>query len=266
MDVQIYLTPILIIFLFMCYVFILAQIFKNNSIVDIFWSLGFIILVVYFSFTANKYIEAQNVLLAKHVVNLCVMIWGFRLAIHIYLKNRNQPEDWRYVNFRKLWKKKNIPQWLGAFFQVFMLQGFFMFLISLSLIHVNNSFQGISLLTFIGLLLWLIGFIFEALGDYQKNVFKKNPANKGKILNTGLWKYTRHPNYFGESVMWWAIWMMSINFFQPVYAVIGLISPIVLTWLLTRVSGVPMLESKYKDNEAYQQYIKTTPSFFPRFR
>ena len=107
--------------------------------------------------------------------------------------------------------------------------------------------------------------IFYTNFKSQKNVFKKNPENKGKILTTGLWKYTRHPNYFGEALMWWSIWIISINFFHPIQTFISILSPITLTWLLTKVSGVPMLESKYKDNIVYQDYIKNTSAFFPKF-
>ncbi len=263
---QTYLSTIGIIFLFMCYVFILAQIFKNNSIVDIFWGLGFVVVIIYFTLNSNSYIERQAVLLTKHLVNLCVIIWGLRLAVYIYTRNKGKGEDWRYINFRKLWTKHNIPQWLGAFLQVFMLQGFFMFIVSLPVIHVNASFSGINFLTIVGLIIWIIGFVFEALGDYQLAAFKKNLQNKGKIMRYGLWKYTRHPNYFGEMTMWWGIWLMSVNFFTPVQTIISIISPLTITWLLTKVSGVPMLESKYKNDAEYMEYVKNTPSFFPKFR
>lgn len=266
MSGQIYLRVIGIIFLFMCYVFILAQIFKNNSIVDIFWGLGFVTIVAFLVITSHSYIERQAVLLTKHLVNLCIIIWGFRLAIYIYFRNKGKGEDWRYINFRKLWSKHNIPQWLGAFLQVFMLQGFFMFIVALPLIHVNTVFSGINFLTILGFILWVIGFVFEAFGDYQLQKFKDNPENKGKTMRYGLWKYTRHPNYFGEMTMWWGIWIMSINFFTPIQALLSILSPLTITWLLTRVSGVPLLESKYKDNPEYQDYVKHTPSFFPKFR
>jgi steroid 5-alpha reductase family enzyme len=94
--------------------------------------------------------------------------------------------------------------------------------------------------------------------------FKKEPANKGRTMRYGLWKYTRHPNYFGEMTMWWGIWIMSVNFFTPWQSLIGLISPVTITWLLTKVSGVPMLESKYRKDPEYQEYIKNTPAFFPK--
>ena len=262
---QAYLTPIYIILIFMTIVFIVAQMLKNNSIVDIFWSLGFVLLSSLYIINKEPLIEGANILTTAHIIHYLVVVWGFRLSFHILIKNWKQPEDWRYVNFRKLWTKKNIPQWLGAFLQVFMLQGFFMYIIALPIINSNQYFTPISNLTYLGIFIWCIGFLFEAIGDYQKMQFKNNPANKGKILTTGLWKYTRHPNYFVECVMWWAIFIISINIFQPIATLLNSISPIVLTWLLTKVSGVSMLEGKYKDNPAYQQYINSTAAFFPKF-
>lgn len=266
MGAQTYLPVAGIIFIFMCYVFVLAQIFKNNSIVDIFWGIGFIVVVAYFVFTSNSLLERQSILLSKHLVNLCVTIWGIRLAVYIYSRNKGKGEDWRYINFRKIWSKHHIPHWLGAFFQVFMLQGFFMLIVALPIIYVNTTFSGVNFLTIIGLLIWITGFVFEAVGDHQLAAFKKKEINKGKTMRYGLWKYTRHPNYFGEMLLWWGIWIMSVNFSTPILSLISIISPLTITWLLTRVSGVPLLESKYKDNPEYQEYVRSTPSFFPKFR
>lgn len=265
MEVINYLKVLGVIFLFMYGVFLLAQLKENNSIVDIFWGVGFVVIVVYLQMTSNAYIETQKILLVKHLVDFLVIIWGLRLFSHILVRNIGQPEDWRYVNFRKLWTKHHIPHWLGALLQVFTLQGIFMFIIALPIIHVNTSYLSVSYLTFIGLIIWLVGFFFEAVGDYQLAAFKKKPENKGKAMRYGLWKYTRHPNYFGEMIMWWGIWVMSVNFFTPVQTITGLLSPVTITWLLTKVSGVPMLESKYIDNPEYQAYIKHTPAFFPKF-
>lgn len=261
-----YIAPLFTILIFMTIVFVIAQVLKNNSIVDIFWGLGFVFLSTIYTMNAEPYLQGvRGVVTTATLIHYLIFFWGLRLSFHILIKNWKQPEDWRYVNFRKLWTKKNIPHWLGAFLQVFMLQGFFMFIIALPIIHSNQYFTPISNITYIGIFIWLIGFFFEAIGDYQKSQFKKNPANKDKILTTGLWKYTRHPNYFGECVMWWAIFLISINIFHPITTLVNLISPITLTWLLTKVSGVPMLESKYKTNDAYQTYIQKTPSFFPKF-
>jgi steroid 5-alpha reductase family enzyme len=115
----------------------------------------------------------------------------------------------------------------------------------------------------IGVLLWFVGFYFEALGDKQLKDFKKNPENKGKILQSGLWAYTRHPNYFGETMMWWGIFVISIASLEPI-AFFGIVGPGLITYLLLFVSGIPLLEKKYKDNEVFQAYAQKTSVFFPR--
>jgi len=108
----------------------------------------------------------------------------------------------------------------------------------------------------------LIGFYFEAVGDQQLKNFKKNPENKGKIMSSGLWKYTRHPNYFGEALMWWSVWVVSMSTLS-ITSLYGIVGPLFITYLLLYVSGVPLLEKKYKNNEAFQAYAKKTSIFFP---
>lgn len=263
MNGQVYFHILEIIFTYMCCIFILAQLLKNNSIVDIFWGLGFVTITAYFIFFGTASSTASFVLMPCHLVNACVIVWGSRLSSYIFIRNRGKGEDWRYVNFRKAWGKHPFA---GAFFQVFMLQGLFMLIISLPVIHVNTYFSSINYLTYAGFVLWMIGFFFEAVGDYQLMQFKKQTQNKGRTMRYGLWKYTRHPNYFGEILMWWAIWIMTINFFTPLQTLIGLLSPLTISWLLTRVSGVPLLEKKYRDNPEYRDYIDHTPAVFPDFR
>ncbi len=264
MHWKIYLQILAVIFIFMYILFILAQMLRNNSIVDIFWGIGFIVIVACLSAWARTYMEGERVILAKHLVNACVLVWGARLSVYIFIRNGGKGEDWRYKNFRKKWGEY---QMLGAFLQVFMLQGIIMFIVSLPVIHVNRNFSGINFLTCFGFLIWMIGFLFEAIGDLQMYQFKKDPLNKDKAMQYGLWKYTRHPNYFGEIVLWWGIWIMSFNIFASLQTFVGLLSPIMMTFLLTKVSGVPMLEKKLKEkNEAYREYIRKTPALFPKFR
>ncbi|MBX7224910.1 MAG: DUF1295 domain-containing protein [Chitinophagales bacterium] len=247
--------PLLVIFLFMNLVFALATIKKNNSIVDIFWGVGFAVTTI-FLWQKHPHISITQI-----IVNVLVLIWAIRLSGHIAIKNWGQPEDWRYVNFRKAWGKH---PFIGAYFQVFLLQGIFMFITLLPVIHVNTFFVPISHLTYFSIICWVIGFLFEAVGDYQKSVFKADVKNKGKIMTTGLWSLSRHPNYFGEALMWWGIWMISFSFFHPIASTVGILSPLILNWLLVNVSGVAMLEKKYTENEAYQAYKQSTPAFFPR--
>lgn len=265
MDISVYFNCLLLIGAYMLMVFVLGQWRKNNGIVDIFWGLGFVVITL-FLLIDNPSGIAYSGWQSRHLVSLAVIIWGVRLATHIAIKNWGQPEDWRYVNFRNDWRKRGLPQWLGALLQVYLLQGLFMFVIALPIIHVHLTPENPGIITLVGALLWMFGFYFESVGDYQKQIFKQHPANKGKILTTGLWKYTRHPNYFGEAVMWWGIWLMTAQLAHPWLTLSGLLSPVILTWLLTKVSGVAMLERKYTENADYQEYIRQTPDFFPRFR
>ncbi len=251
---EVFALAAITIFVYMSLFFLLAQALKDNGIVDIGWGIGFIVLSTVLVFTGIDISQRQFLLF------VLVFFWGFRLSLHIFLRNHGKPEDFRYANWRKEWGKHVV---IRSFFQVFMLQGFFMFIIALPIIITKASVpQKLGFIEIAGSIIWLIGLLFEAIGDYQLLKFKKLPENKGKIITTGLWKYTRHPNYFGECVMWWGIFIVSI---PSGYFYISVISPLVLTWLLTRVSGVPMLEEKYKGNEEFERYAKKTNSFVPWF-
>jgi steroid 5-alpha reductase family enzyme len=252
---EIFVISIITVFVYMTLFFMLAQALKDNGIVDIGWGIGFIVLSTVLVFSDLDIGHRQFVLY------LLVLIWGCRLALHIYFRNAGKPEDFRYANWRKEWGKYVV---IRAFLQVFMLQGFFMLVIALPILMVKADANNtpLNIVDVIGILVWTIGFYFEAVGDYQMLQFKKQPENKGKIIMSGLWKYTRHPNYFGECVMWWGIFIISIsagNFY------ISIVSPIILTWLLTRVSGVPMLEEKYKGNKEWEAYAAKTNAFIPWF-
>lgn len=244
----------LAVFFYMTAVFIIALIKKDNSVVDIAWGIGFI-LIALLTFFLDKGFEARDIL-----VTVLVIIWGLRLATHIFVRNKGRGEDFRYAQWRKEWGK-----WfyLRSFFQIFMLQGFLMLIIAYPLMLVNYSQEtSISFLDGVGFALWILGFFFEAGGDYQLTRFKKIPGNKGKIMKYGLWKYTRHPNYFGETTMWWGIFLIAVSVKDGWTAVI---SPLLITFLLLRVSGVTMLEKKYVGNKEFEEYARRTSSFFPWF-
>jgi len=255
---MIFLVNLGVLFIYFTIFFILAQVKKNNGLADIGWGMGFVVV----AFTSLIYQGDYS--LIPLTITALVTIWGFRLFFFLGLRNWNKPEDYRYVAMKEKWKTNLV---LKAFIYVFMLQGAFLFIISLPIqlaslvsVQVNTTLQ-IVILVF-GVLLWLIGFFFEAVGDAQLKKFKSNPTNKGKILSTGLWKYTRHPNYFGESVMWWAVWIVSLSSLVWL-TVLGIIGPAFITFLLLFVSGVPLLEKKYKTNVLFQEYAKKTSVFFP---
>ncbi len=252
---SIFLQAALVLLAYFFIFFVIAQIVHNNSIVDIAWGLGFVLVGAY-SLIIEGYFTTRGLL-----VVLLVALWGPRLAYYIGLRNIGKPEDYRYVNFRKRWGNK-FPK-VKAFFHVFFLQGVLMYVISLPIIVINKSTEtGLRWIDFIGIVIWVIGYVFEVVGDYQLKQFKANPKNKGKIIESGLWKFTRHPNYFGEATMWWGIFFLASSVENGFPTVV---SPIVITLLLLFVSGVPLLEKKYKDHRDYQNYAKRTSKFFPWF-
>ncbi|KAF0203504.1 MAG: hypothetical protein FD170_931 [Bacteroidetes bacterium] len=247
-----YLLPaMLMIFVYMSSVFLLALILKDNSIVDIFWGIGFILLTILSLWKSDSF-DAKKI-----IVGMMILIWGLRLSIHIFLRNKGRGEDFRYANWRRTWK--NFV--LRSFLQVFMLQGFFMLVIVWPVLHINQgSSVEFGMIDIFGILIFLTGFIFEVVGDFQMKAFKKDPANSGKIITTGLWKYTRHPNYFGEALLWWGIWLMAVPVIDGIYTIL---SPLVITWLLRYISGVPMLEKKYEGRADWEEYKARTPVFVP---
>ena len=240
----------IILFAYFTLWYVFAVILKNSSIVDIGWGLGFVVLAVY-SFI-------QKITLPSAVITAIVSIWGFRLAYHIFRRNFKKPEDFRYANFRKEWGK---TYYIRAYFQLFLFQGLLMFLISLSFLYANSAAKiEIYPLFFIGSAVWVIGFFFEVVGDLQLKRFIKNPNNKGKLIDTGLWQYTRHPNYFGEATMWWGIFFMALACNAPFFTVI---SPITITFIIRFVSGVPMLEKSLEKKPGFNEYKRRTNIFIP---
>ena len=242
------------VFLYMTLFYVLGWIKRDNSIVDIAWGIGFIF-VAMVSFFQETGFETRHIL-----VTVLIIIWGTRLAAHIAIRNKGRGEDFRYAQWRKDWGR-----WffVRSFFQVFMLQGFLLLIIGYPLILINHSREtGIVFLDILGLIIWLTGFFFEAVGDYQLSKFKRKAENKGKIMTQGLWRFTRHPNYFGETAMWWGIFLIAFSVRSGWTAIV---SPLMITFLLLRVSGITMLEKKYAGDEEFEEYAKRTSAFFPWF-
>lgn len=238
--------------IFVSLLFVLSLLVKRNDIADIAWGAGIFIVGV-----VNHLFYGTNAVL--QIILLLVLIWAVRLALRIHLRNRGKGEDFRYKAWRDSWGK-----WfyLRSYLQVYLLQGTLMIVVGYGMIHVSAFGESATLgaLGVLGIAVWTIGFFFEAVGDYQLDKFIKNPDNKGRILQTGLWRYTRHPNYFGEVTMWWGIWLLVATL--P-YGWVALISPLAITFLILKVSGIPMLEKKYEGNEAFQAYKRKTNAFFP---
>lgn len=235
--------------------YLIAQWKKDNSIVDVFWGLGFcFIALAGFAFSEDRGAGAWCML-------IMVVVWGLRLSFYIGGRNLGKPEDFRYVQWRKEWGKH---AWWRAYFQVFLLQGFFMFIVSLPIIHVM-SFEddGLHWSDYLGIALWFIGFLTEAIADGQMKRFKARPGTQGQLIEEGLWAISRHPNYLGEILLWWGIFLVALG--APSWH-ISLISPLVITWLLSSVSGVPMLEKKYEGRADFEAYKRRVPALFPDVR
>lgn len=225
---------------------------RNVSIVDIWWGLGFVVVGGVYAY------ELQPIATRNLVVLGALTIWGLRLAIHLFLRNAGKGEDYRYQQFRKQYGPERY--WWFSFFQVFVLQGVLAWLISFPLLAVAISKNEWSLWDSLALAVWSIGFFFEAVGDAQLVRFKRKSENKGKLLTTGLWRFTRHPNYFGDAVVWWAfaLWATAAGWWPALLAA-GL-----MTFLLMRVSGVALLERTLVQRKpGYEAYIRNTNAFFP---
>ena len=233
--------------------FVVSLILKRNDVADSAWGIGFIVIAIF------NLIISGDFQRTKFILTFLIFLWGLRLTIYLTIRNWGKTEDFRYKEWRKRWGKSVI---LKSYLKVFLLQGLLMFLISLPATLYNRFDGGVSFYGFVGLLIWVVGFYFETVGDLEMFFFKKDPENKGKILRSGLWKYTRHPNYFGEVTMWWGIWILTIG---STYWYLGLIGPLTITYLILKVSGIPLLEKKYDGNKEFEKYKKETPSFFPKF-
>jgi steroid 5-alpha reductase family enzyme len=245
-----YILLALLLLTYMTFWFIVSIIKKRNDVADIAWGLGFVLVAWASYLFTNSDIKPV-------VVNVLISIWGLRLAFHIYKRNVNKPEDSRYQAWRKEWDYF----YIRSFFQVFILQGVLLFMIIQPAIFINlYSNNTISLTDYIGIVVWLIGFYFESRGDSQLKAFISNPQNKGKIMNEGLWKYTRHPNYFGEVTMWWGIFLLALSTPNGYLTIIG---PLTITILILFVSGVPLLEKKYEGRPDFEEYKRKTSMFIP---
>jgi steroid 5-alpha reductase family enzyme len=216
-----YLMLAIILFAFVNLWFIISLITKRNDVADIAWGLGFILLT-WSSFFITDIKGTRSL-----ITGVLISVWGIRLAWHIHTRNKGKGEDYRYLAWRNQWGKWFL---LRSYFQVFVLQGIFLYIIILPVLFINKSEDTpIIWLDILGMLIWMIGFYFEAVGDAQLIRFKNNPNNKGKLLQEGLWSLTRHPNYFGEVVQWWGIGVVALAI-QDGW--MGLIGPITISFLI----------------------------------
>lgn len=250
---NLFLFALLLLLGFMTLIFALALQRRDNSIVDIAYGLAFVLVgwscyLVYGSGHPRQ-------LLALALVTA----WGLRLAGHIFRRKLGESgEDFRYRQWRQEWGDTVVWR---SFLQIFMLQGLVVFLVALPLLLVIRNPGGeLGLLDLLGGLVWLLGFGFEGVGDWQLLRFKGQPGNRGQIIQSGLWRYSRHPNYFGEATLWWGVWLIALD--APLGAS-AILSPLLIAYLLLKVSGIPMLEAKYANHPDFAAYKQRTNAFFP---
>lgn len=225
---------------------------KRSDVADIAWGLGFCFISIYL-FIAYPRNDVANLIYGL------VIFWGLRLSGYIALRNRNKGEDFRYRNWRKEWGRQFLWR---SYLQVFLLQAMLILVIAFPILFISSVGNvQLTVWSLLGVSIWIIGFVFQMVGDAQLAKFIKDRKNNSEIIQNGLWKHSRHPNYFGEILMWWGIFFVVLPFAG---GFICIISPLTITLLIRYVSGVPMLESKYTNNKAYQKYKSEVPALFPR--
>lgn len=240
-----YLVATIVLAIYFTSLFIVAQMKGDNSIVDMAWGPGFALVAIAVYFTSGLPL----------VIPSLITLWALRLFFHIAQRNLKKPEDFRYQEMRKAWGDR---QMLNAFIRVFLLQGVLLFVVVFSAISAKMTLLN-PVLMWLGVAVFVFGLLFETIGDEQLRRFVKT-KKPGQVMTTGLWRYTRHPNYFGEATLWWGIYMVALAYGSPWWT---LFSPLTITILVRYISGVPLLEKKYQDNAAFQAYAAKTSVFIP---
>lgn len=227
---------------------------RNVTVVDSLWGMGFVLIawLTWFQADGNA---VRQLLLA-----VLTTVWGVRLSIFLTWRNYGKGEDPRYAQWRQTGGRWF---WLTSLFKVFLLQALFLWVIALTIQagQTSTSPPQVVLLDLLGATVWLVGFVFEAVGDWQLAKFKSNPANRGKVMKRGLWRYTRHPNYFGECLIWWGVFIIAFSDLHNWWTVI---SPVIVTLVLIKMTGIALTEKLIIEKRPeYLEYMKTTPAFVP---
>lgn len=255
------IVPLIVVFAYFTTIFIVATRIKNNSIVDIGWGMGFVV-----GSWMTLLVTDQPTVLSYVIVGF-ISVWGLRLSIRLFKRNYGKPEDFRYLQWRKEWGDNVV---IIAFFRVFMIQGIINFVVGSASYYVIkfNEFSFDSnhqYLVYVGLSISLVGLFFEVVGDEQlrQHISKRS----GKLLQSGLWSVTRHPNYFGEILIWIGLYVSGITLLftgsvNPISYILLIVSPILMTTVLVKVS-TPLLEKNMEKYDAWEDYIKKVPMLFP---
>lgn len=242
--------------IYVAMVFLLSRYLdKRDDVADVAWGSIFAVLAI-ISFGVHHSIS--DIFQPAGIVTILVIIWAARLTYSIGARFvRSKTEDRRYVEMRSGWKGTISLQ---SFIRIFLLQGLLALIVLLPVIVTNVMSPGVSTLMYVGIFLWFVGFVCESLADAQLKSFLKNPDSKGKLMMSGLWKYSRHPNYFGELLQWWALALIALS---ASYGWIGLIGPLLLSFLIIKVSGIPLAEARHADRPQWQDYKACTSMLIP---
>ena len=243
------------LFFYMSLFFLVSMRMKKTSIVDVVWGSGFILVALL------NLLLAEEITARQLIITGLVILWGVRLIVHLYPRILKKPEDFRYRQMKEKWGYKAT---LRIYTHVFMFQGLLLLTIGYPLIMLHAYPAGpLRIPDFIGIGIWACGFFMESIADLQLRRFIRfEKKSKEDVMIRGLWRYSRHPNYFGESLVWWGIFVILLSIPHGWAAVF---SPVIITFLLLKVSGVPLLEKRYADNPAYQTYAAKTSVFIPWF-
>ena len=244
-------TGLLVVLAAASVTWLLSLVLRDVSIVDSMWSLFFLL-------AAAVYIAATPLVGPRAMLILSlVAIWALRLAVFLTWRNWGEPEDRRYVAIRR----RNEPGFeFKSLFLVFWLQGLLAWIISLPLYAAVVGPYTIGLLDYLGIALWVTGILFESIGDFQLARFKADARNEGRVMDSGLWRYTRHPNYFGDFCVWWGFYLLALSAggWWTIFA------PLLMSVLLLKVSGVALLEKDIANRRPrYAKYVENTNAFFP---
>ena len=251
-DVSAYLWGLAVGAGFLALVWVVSLLRKDASIVDPFWSLTFIALGTTYRFTSEADYGVRPA-----VVLALLLIWGIRLSAYLFWRNAGKGEDYRYQAMRKR-QGPNFP--VKSLFTVFWLQAALAWIVSLPLLAAVDGSDPLGIFDYSAMAFWAVGFFFETTGDFQLARFKADPANRGKVMDRGVWRYTRHPNYFGDFMVWWGFYLFALGS-GGWWSFIG---PVLMSVLLIRVSGAALLEKKLSTaREGYEEYVRTTSGFFP---
>ncbi|MGI5505701.1 DUF1295 domain-containing protein [Lentzea sp. CA-135723] len=246
-----YLITLLVVLVLLSGLFLYADARKRYDLIDSVWGPGFAVIAVVTLLLADGDLTRQLVVTALTVV------WGVRLGVHIHSRNRGKDEDPRYQDILR--RAKGNPRL--RMYRVYLLQAVLMWIVSLPVQVAQQLDAPFGVLDVLGVVLWVVGFTFEAVGDWQLAQFRADPANKGSVMDRGLWRYTRHPNYFGDSVVWWGLYLFALHSWLGAATIIG---PLVMTWLLAKGSGKPLLEKDIVSRRpGYADYVRRTSGFFP---